>query len=178
MYYLWFLVIAAVILLVLTIVHILLLFVIDDAKKNKHNKLRAEKMEEYNNDVVERKLPWWSSRYYMPEYIAIHEKGKDGIGLIGWLPIQALSLVIIGIFFTLFAIFNPIWANREYLEFENLRQVVLAQNGTNFENFQLTQKIIDVNNWLVKAKASNMQWGNWSMYYQINFDEVEPIVVR
>ena len=91
----------------------------------------------------------------------------------------AVVLVIFGIGVTVNGIFAPLQANKELREFENTRQIVeqVASDATALENIAITSKIIESNSWLAAAKASKSQWGRWSDYYFIDFDNIEPIQV-
>lgn len=92
--------------------------------------------------------------------------------------ISALSVVLCGIFIA-FAIFDPCYAKEQYLKFENTRQLVqtLCDNGTELNNY-IIQNIAEANQWLIEAKADKETNGIFSMYYCIDLDNVEPIIVN
>ncbi len=81
----------------------------------------------------------------------------------------------------LFAIVNPITANKEYNEFletKALVEQVYQGDFTQYENLGLNSKIIELNQWLVQAKASKKQYGNWSMYYALDVENLDYIVLK
>ena len=55
-------------------------------------------------------------------------------------------------------------------------QVYVAENE--LENIKLTETIIEMNQWLVKAKASKKTYGCFSRYYFLNVEDLEPIGKR
>lgn len=55
-------------------------------------------------------------------------------------------------------------------------QVYVAENE--LENIKLTEKIIEMNQWLVEAKASKKTYGCFSRYYYLNVEDLEPIGKR
>ena len=55
-------------------------------------------------------------------------------------------------------------------------QVYVAENE--LENIKLTETIIEMNQWLVKAKASKKTYGCFSRYYYLNVEDLEPIGKR
>lgn len=89
----------------------------------------------------------------------------------------------IGIAFILvlaFAIGNPIVAKNEYNEFletKALVEQVYQGNYEQYENAGLNVKIIEVNQWLAKAKSQKKQWGNWSMYCNVDVENLDYIVL-
>lgn len=80
----------------------------------------------------------------------------------------------------LFAIVNPIIANKKYngfLETKVLVEQLSAVNYDQYENAGLNAKIIELNQWLVQAKASKKQYGNWSMYCGLDIENLDYIVL-
>lgn len=77
----------------------------------------------------------------------------------------------------LFAILMPLQARKEYNEYINTYELVqeLYDNDKTLENAGLTLKVIELNQWLTSAKASNKTYGNWSMYCTIDLDNLEYI---
>ena len=55
-------------------------------------------------------------------------------------------------------------------------QVYVAENE--LENIKLTETIIEMNHWLVEAKASKKTYGCLSRYYYLNVEDLEPIGKR
>lgn len=75
------------------------------------------------------------------------------------------------------AISGPIMAKQELQEYSNNKKIVenAIKSGDSYNNVAITQKIIEANSWYAKAKSYKDTYGNWSMYYEIDFDKVEII---
>ena len=71
-------------------------------------------------------------------------------------------------------------AEEEYEQFlatqDVFEQVYVAENE--LENIKLTETIIEMNHWLVEAKASKKTYGCLSRYYYLNVEDLEPIGKR
>lgn len=71
-------------------------------------------------------------------------------------------------------------AEEEYEQFlvtqDVFEQVYVAENE--LENIKLTETIIEMNQWLVEAKASKKTYGRFSRYYYLNVEDLEPIGKR
>lgn len=99
-----------------------------------------------------------------------------------WGPYGGPTLIIGVICLVMFvsAIINPIAAKNKYYEFLETK-VLVEQLGTvnydQYENLGLNSKIIELNQWLVQAKASKKQYGNWSMYYALDVENLDYIVL-
>lgn len=67
-------------------------------------------------------------------------------------------------------------AEREYEQFlatqDVFEQVYVAENE--FENIKLTETIIAMNRWMVRAKAGKKTYGCFSQYYFLNVEDLEP----
>lgn len=88
--------------------------------------------------------------------------------------------VIIAFAFTISAILLPLKAEKQLIAFENTREVVQQAyiNGTDLDNVSITNSIIEANQWLAEAKAEKETYGIFSMYYYIDLDDIEPIVIN
>ena len=98
-----------------------------------------------------------------------------GFGIILIILMGATFLVCLG-----FSIINPICAKQEYQTFEIQKEFVQEayENGTDADNIAITQTVIEMNTWLAEAKASKQTLGNWSAYYNIDLDSLEPITLE
>lgn len=71
-------------------------------------------------------------------------------------------------------------AEAEYEQFlatqDVFEQVYVADNE--LENIKLTETIIEMNHWLVQAKANKKAYGWFSKYYFLNVEDLEPIGKR
>lgn len=94
-----------------------------------------------------------------------------------WAVMIGLLTIIVAL--TLICILFPFEAKREANYFKAQKEYVeiAIENGEELENIAITQEIIKQNQWLAKAKASVETYGCFSMYYNINFSELTPIVI-
>ena len=97
---------------------------------------------------------------YIPISLAI-----SGIMLIGFV----VSLAV--------AITNPLAAKKEYSEYIRTYELVedIYDSNQTIENVGLTNKVIELNQWLASARADKETYGNWSIYYAIDLDNLEYI---
>lgn len=58
-----------------------------------------------------------------------------------------------------------------------VEQIYNGDGYTEYENAGINNKIIEMNQWLVKAKTSKKQWGNWSVYCMFDIDSLDYIVL-
>lgn len=84
----------------------------------------------------------------------------------------AVLVILIGI-----AIILPLQAKKEYTIYISTQEMVeeIYNENSTLENAGLTNKIIELNNWLTRARASKETYGNWSMYYNLNLNELDYI---
>ena len=75
------------------------------------------------------------------------------------------------------AIILPLQAKKEYTIYISTQEMVeeIYNENSTLENAGLTNKIIELNNWLTRARASKETYGNWSMYYNLNLNELDYI---
>ena len=71
-------------------------------------------------------------------------------------------------------------AEKDYEQFlatqDVFEQVYVAENE--LENIKLTETILEMNGWLVNAKANKKTYGWFSRYYYLNVEDLEPIGKR
>lgn len=93
--------------------------------------------------------------------------------------IIALAITLIITFISLSICF-PKMARQEYQTFINTQELVeeIYNEDSTLENAGLTNIIIDLNKWLAEAKASKEIYGNWSMYYALDLDNLEYIQLK
>lgn len=84
----------------------------------------------------------------------------------------AMLVILIGT-----AIILPLQAKKEYTTYISTQEMVeeIYNENSTLENAGLTNKIIELNNWLTRARASKETYGNWSMYYNLNLNELDYI---
>ncbi len=99
-----------------------------------------------------------------------------------WILTCFCGLATLAGFLTLFclAIINPLVARNEYNEFletKVLVEQIYQGNNDQYENAGLNTKIIELNQWLAHAKSEKKQWGNWSMYCNVDVENLDYIVL-
>lgn len=101
---------------------------------------------------------------------------EDRFGLDVGLIIASLTL---GIVFALISITFPLEAKRQANYFVSQKEYVemAISNGEGVENLAITQEIIKQNEWLANAKASQLTFGCFSMYFGIDLNILEPITL-
>lgn len=87
----------------------------------------------------------------------------------------AILVILIGL-----AIFLPLHAKQEYATYISTQEMVeeIYDEDSTLENAGLTNKIIELNNWLTKARASKEVYGDWSMYYLLDLENLDYIQLK
>lgn len=65
----------------------------------------------------------------------------------------------------------------EFIETQIMVEEVYNADFNQYENLGLNNKIIEMNEWLVNAKASKKQWGNWSYYCVVDVENLDYITL-
>jgi hypothetical protein len=63
----------------------------------------------------------------------------------------------------------------QWEEFTAIAKEVMASSTNEMERAGIVNKILEYNEWLADARASQRLWGNWSSYY--NLDLPEPLLL-
>lgn len=88
----------------------------------------------------------------------------------------------IGVIMVILMLSKQLEARTNYQEFIYTQQMVneiyIGDEYTQLENAGLNNKIIEINQWLTKAKASKKQLGNWSVYCTVDIDNLEYIKLK
>ena len=96
-----------------------------------------------------------------------------------YIGIAAGMLVFFGtIIFASVGIDNSISARREYEEYVEIKAYIEESykgNSDFITDYGISIKVIEANQWLVKAKASKKTYGRWSKYYSLDLNEEEFI---
>lgn len=101
------------------------------------------------------------------------EDWEQNFTLIAWIC-TAITIVML-----LCAIFIPFAARSEAVyweEFKPMAEQVIV-NSDSYQSISITEKVIEYNSWLAKARASQKAWGIWSGYYHIDLSEFEYISI-
>ena len=116
-------------------------------------------------------------KYQYMKYDLLHDKWEYK-EYIGW-GISILMAIAVMVLIPL-SIFEPLSAQREANYFISQKEYVemAVNNGEGLENIAITQTIIEQNKWLANAKASKATYGNFSRYYNVDLDSLDPITVR
>ena len=92
-----------------------------------------------------------------------------------------VCLVIIGIAIFVFGVWSiaaPLDARTnvaEWEEFATIANDVFTSSTNELERAGVVNKMLEYNEWLAEARASQRLWGNWSAYY--NIDLPEPLLL-
>ena len=101
-----------------------------------------------------------------------------------WSDYELLREIIFVIFciavfvFLLVNIINPLHVRTELVEWEEFTTIaeeIMASSTNEMERAGIVNKMLEYNEWLADARASQKLWGNWSSYY--NFDLPEPLLL-
>ena len=101
-----------------------------------------------------------------------------------WSDYELLREVIFGILcvavfvFLIWNICDPFCVRTEIAEWEEFTAIaeeVMASSTNEMERAGIVNKMLEYNEWLADARASQKLWGNWSSYY--NFDLPEPLLL-
>ena len=101
-----------------------------------------------------------------------------------WSDHEMLRSVIFGILcvavsvFLLVNIINPLCVRTEIAEWEEFTAIaeeVMTSSTNEVERAGIVNKMLEYNEWLAEARASQRLWGNWSSYYY--FDLPEPLLL-
>jgi hypothetical protein len=101
-----------------------------------------------------------------------------------WSDYELLREIIFGILcvavfvFLLMSIVNPLCVRielAEWEEFTTIAEEVMTSSTNEMERVGIANKMLEYNEWLADARASQRLWGNWSSYY--NFDLPEPLLL-
>lgn len=101
-----------------------------------------------------------------------------------WSDYEMLRTIIfvvlcIAIFiFLMWSIVDPLWVRTELAEWEEFTTIaeeIMASSTNEMERAGVVNKMLEYNEWLADARASQKLWGNWSSYY--NFDLPDPLLL-
>ena len=101
-----------------------------------------------------------------------------------WCDYEILRVVVfvilcIAVFvFLMWSICDPLCVRTEIAEWEEfavIAEEVLASSTNEIERAGIVNKMLEYNEWLAEARASQKLWGNWSSYY--NFDLPDPLLL-
>lgn len=77
------------------------------------------------------------------------------------------------------SIFIPISATEEVAYWSEFAPMVenLVDNSTGYQDVGITNKIVEYNSWLAKARSSQEIYGNWSAYFGLDLSQLEYIKI-
>lgn len=85
--------------------------------------------------------------------------------------------LIVAIVLTIVSICVPFEAVQEYVYWQQFapmaEDLLVSSNG--YQSIGITDKVIEYNTWLAKARASQEAYGNWSMYYKLDLSQLDYI---
>lgn len=85
----------------------------------------------------------------------------------------------IAVIFILLSIINPLCVRAElanWEEFAAIAEETLASTTNDLQEAGVVNKILEYNEWLAEARASQRLYGNWSSYY--GYDLPAPILLK
>jgi hypothetical protein len=85
--------------------------------------------------------------------------------------------LVAAIILTITAICVPLEAVQEYAywqQFAPMAEEILASSDK-YQSAGITNKVIEYNSWLAKARASQEAYNNWSMYYNLDLSQLDYI---
>ena len=89
------------------------------------------------------------------------------------------AILCIAVFvFLLMSIINPLCVRTELSEWEEfvtIAEEVMTSSTNDIERAGVVNKMLEYNEWLAEARASQKLWGNWSSYY--GFDLPKPLLL-
>lgn len=79
--------------------------------------------------------------------------------------------------FLLITIISPIVVRTELFEWEEFAVIAeeTLESASETEKYAIASKILEYNEWIADARASQRIWGNWSAYYNVELPE--PILL-
>lgn len=86
---------------------------------------------------------------------------------------------VVAIILLFCAIFNPIGAAEEVAYWSEFAPMVedLVESSSGYQDVGITNKVVDYNSWLAKARSSQEIYGNWSRYYGIDLSQLDYIKI-
>jgi hypothetical protein len=89
------------------------------------------------------------------------------------------TIICIAVFiFLIWNIVDPICVRTELAEWEEFTAItkeIMTSSTNEIERAGIVNKMLEYNEWLAEARASQKLWGNWSSYY--NFNLPEPLLI-
>ena len=116
---------------------------------------------------------------YKQEIKDQHEKSYDKKHLIGLIAFVFAIIMAIGLFFCVFIVPTDYCSARNeyatFIETQELVETIYSGEYTEYENVGLNNKVIELNQWLAKARADKKNWGVCSVYHSFDLDSLEYI---
>ena len=122
--------------------------------------------EEFNRlQKIYHKYKFWDSLYC--------SEGEMTLGIIGTICLVAAVIIIMP------AIIAPIEAMEEAIYWQEFKPMAenIINGSDSYQSLGITDKIIEYNTWLARARSSQEIWKNWSMYFNVDLSELDYIVV-
>ena len=92
--------------------------------------------------------------------------------------VVAILLGIALFVFLMLSIVDPIIARTEIIEWNEFVTIAEAilDSASEIDRYAVVSKILEYNEWVAKARADQIFWGNWSQYY--GFEIPEPLMLK
>jgi hypothetical protein len=94
-----------------------------------------------------------------------------------WLTPLSACILIISLLIFVGLVGMIAGARQDCLAFEEAKSMCVSStaDAEDLENLGITGAVIELNMWLVNAKASVQEYGAWSIYYGLGVEEMEYI---
>ena len=94
-----------------------------------------------------------------------------------WLTPISICVMIISLLIGVALVGMRVEAKQDCLAFEEAKSMCISStaDAEHLENMGITGAVIELNMWLVNAKASVQEYGAWSIYYGLGVEEMEYI---
>ena len=86
---------------------------------------------------------------------------------------------IVAVILLFCAVFVPLGAADQVAYWSEFAPMVenLVDNSTGYQDVGITNKIVEYNSWLARARSSQETYGNWSSYYGIDLSQLQYIQI-
>ena len=124
-------------------------------------------------EISKEELPKYETAYKRMKFWDKFDDNSFIFYIIGTLAcIAAVILFVCAIFIPLSAADNVAYWSEFAPMVENL-----VDNSSGYQDVGMTNKIVEYNSWLARARSSQEIYGNWSSYYNIDLSQLEYIKI-
>lgn len=123
------------------------------------------------NYIKEEDIPKYEKAYKKERFWDKLSNSNFIFYIVGILACSAAVILL------LCCIFIPISAAEEVVYWSEFAPMVenLVDSSTGYQDVGITNKIVEYNSWLARARSSQEIYGNWSSYYNVDLSQLEYI---